>query len=68
VAYSLSGKTVIRSGYGMFIEPNNVNGLSNISANGIFRPLRNMSARTTAFHPRSRWADDPAELQAGAVV
>ncbi|HUQ93833.1 MAG TPA: TonB-dependent receptor [Bryobacteraceae bacterium] len=36
LAYSLTGKTVIRSGYGMFFEPNNVNGLSNISANGFF--------------------------------
>jgi hypothetical protein len=36
IAYSVGEKTVIRSGYGMFFEPNNVNGLSNISANGFF--------------------------------
>ena len=36
IAFSLTDKTVIRSGFGMFYEPNNVNGLSNISANGFF--------------------------------
>ncbi|MGH9667727.1 MAG: TonB-dependent receptor domain-containing protein [Bryobacteraceae bacterium] len=36
LAFSLTDKTVIRSGYGMFYEPNNVDGLSNISANGFF--------------------------------
>ncbi|MCC6588689.1 MAG: TonB-dependent receptor [Bryobacterales bacterium] len=36
IAYSLTQKTVIRTGYGLFFEPNNVNGLSNISANGFF--------------------------------
>ena len=36
LAFSLTEKTVIRSGFGMFYEPNNVNGLSNISANGFF--------------------------------
>jgi hypothetical protein len=36
IAFSLTDKTVLRAGYGMFYEPNNVNGLSNISANGFF--------------------------------
>ena len=36
IAFSITDKTVIRSGFGMFYEPNNVNGLSNISANGFF--------------------------------
>jgi hypothetical protein len=36
IAYSVTNKTVIRTGFGMFYEPNNVSGLSNISANGFF--------------------------------
>jgi hypothetical protein len=36
IAFSVTNKMVIRAGYGMFFEPNNVNGLSNISANGFF--------------------------------
>jgi outer membrane receptor protein involved in Fe transport len=36
IAYSVTDKTVIRAGYGMFYEPNHINGLSNISANGFF--------------------------------
>ena len=36
IAFSVTDSTVIRAGYGMFYEPNNINGLSNISANGFF--------------------------------
>lgn len=36
VAWSLNDKTVVRSGYSLFFQPNNISGLSNISANGFF--------------------------------
>ncbi len=36
VAFSLDDQTVIRAGYGLFFQPNQVPGLSNISAAGFF--------------------------------
>ena len=68
LAFSLTEKTVIRSGFGMFYEPNNINGLSNISANGFFGLAQYVSADnglTPSFPARRRI---PAELPAGALA